>query len=390
MPSYISSNANRFYTALESSYGSTPSPQAANRIPALKLTVRQQLEVSQRKDKTGSRTFPGLPVGGRRRTQFELQTYLTSWSKTAGGPGYGPLFQAAMGGASLLFSGAPIQSGNTTGALTFSAPHGLSAGQAISAGGEIRFAEAIVDPNTVQLNAPLTALPGAGALAAATMSYTLATQLPSVTIFDYWSPPTAIQRLLSGAAMNSLEILVNGDYHEFHFTGIAQDVVDSTSFSAGAAQLATFPTEPALEEFDYSIVPGNMGQAWLGTSPSQFLTITNAAIVLNNELDARAKEFGSTLPQAIAPGRRSVSAAFNLYGMDDGATQALYQAARQRSPISVMFQLGELPGQMMAVNLKSVIPEVPEFDDGDNRLQWKFRASRAQGSIDDELTVAFA
>ena len=55
-----------------------------------------------------------------------------------------------------------------------------------------------------------------------------------------------------------------------------------------------------------------------------------------------------------------------------------------------MFQLGEQNGQVMAVNLKSVIPEVPEFDDSLNRLQWRFRASRAQGTIDDEITVAFA
>ena len=57
MSSYISSNANRFYTALESSYGSVGAITASNRIPALKLTVRQQLDVTSRKDKTGSRTF---------------------------------------------------------------------------------------------------------------------------------------------------------------------------------------------------------------------------------------------------------------------------------------------------------------------------------------------
>ncbi len=43
----------------------------------------------------------------------------------------------------------------------------------------------------------------------------------------------------------------------------------------------------------------------------------------------------------------------------------------------------------MGVYLKSVIPEVPEFDDGKNRLQWQFRPSRAQGTVDDEIAVAF-
>lgn len=100
-------------------------------------------------------------------------------------------------------------------------------------------------------------------------------------------------------------------------------------------------------------------------------------------------EFGSSLPRAISPGQRSVTAAFTLFSQDNDATKVLYQAARQQSPISVMFQLGEAEGQVMGVYLKSVIPEVPEFDDGQNRLQWKFRGSRAQGTVDDEMAVAF-
>ena len=95
------------------------------------------------------------------------------------------------------------------------------------------------------------------------------------------------------------------------------------------------------------------------------------------------------LPRAISPGMRTVEAAFELYSMDDSATTALYQAARQQSPITVMFQLGQAPGQMMGVYLKSVVPEVPEYDDSDARLQWKFSNCRAQGAGDDELVVAF-
>jgi hypothetical protein len=39
--------------------------------------------------------------------------------------------------------------------------------------------------------------------------------------------------------------------------------------------------------------------------------------------------------------------------------------------------------------MKSVVPEVPEFDDAETRLQWKFTENRAQGTADDELVVAF-
>ena len=94
MATYISSNANRFYTALETSYGQVGSITSGNRIPALKLTVQQKLETAQRTDKTGSRTFSGLAPGGRRRTNFDLHTYMTSWRKTGGNPGYGAYWVA--------------------------------------------------------------------------------------------------------------------------------------------------------------------------------------------------------------------------------------------------------------------------------------------------------
>jgi len=390
MASYISSNENRFYTTLEPSYGKVGVVSALNRIPALKLTVQQQLDVKDRKDKTGSRTFSGVPAGGRRRTNFELRTYLTSWDKAAPAPGYGPLFQGALGAAPLQFAGGTVASATSGGRVSFGAPHGLTSGQAVSFGGEIRFVSAIVDPTSIQLNAPFANTPGADAVLGATVTYTPSTNLPSVSIFDCWSPATAVQRLLCGAAVDQMEIAVNGDYHEVHFRGLAQDLVDSASYSdGGAGQMQSFPEEPALEAFDFSVVPGNLGQAWLGTSPTQFFTITNASILLKNSLETRSKEFGTNLPRAICPGQRSVTASFDLYSQDDDSTTALYQAARQQSPISVMFQLGEVDGQVMAVYLKSVVPEVPEFNDSDNRLQWNFRASRAQGTVDDEITVAF-
>jgi hypothetical protein len=393
MSTYISSNANRFYTALESAYGSVGTITASNRIPAVKLGIQQQVETGTRRDKMGSRTFAGVPAGVRRRTDFDLQTYLTSWDKTTAGPGYGPLFEAAMGGSPAGFGGGTVASSTAAGRLGFGGPHGLSAGQAVCSGGEIRFVAAIVDAQTVQLNAPFLVLPAAGAAITATVTYGTATELKSVSIFDYWSPATAVQRLLRGAGVDQMDILVNGDYHEFHFKGLAKDLLDSASFESGVAQLQSYPAEPPVAAFDYSIVPGHMGQAWLGTGPSRFCTITAATITVKNALETRDREFGvgeaCSEVRAISPGERTVTAAFDLYTRDDDATTELYQAARQQSPISVMFQLGEVSGQLMGVYLKSVVPEVPEFDDGLNRLQWRFRASRAQGTVDDEISVAF-
>jgi hypothetical protein len=84
-----------------------------------------------------------------------------------------------------------------------------------------------------------------------------------------------------------------------------------------------------------------------------------------------------------------VAVSLELYSQDNAATEGLYQAARLQSPISLMLQLGNLSGQMMGVYLQSVVAAVPEFDDSTNRLQWKFRPSRAQGTVDNEIAVAF-
>ena len=388
--SYILSNQNRFYAALESAYGTVPNVTAANRIPAIKLGIKQQLEAPARRDKTGSRTFPGIPPGGRLRTTFDLQTYLTSWVATSSAPAYGALFQSALGGPVWQFAGGTVASAASGSNITFAAPHGLVVGQAISSGSEIRFVAAISSPTGVILNAPFSAVPAAGASIQNTMTYAPGSNLPSVSVFDYWSPATAVQRLLHGAVVDEMQIRVNGDYHEFQFSGLAQDVLDSSSFSSGVAPLQSFPVEPASSSFDYSIVPGNLGQAWLGTAATEFFTLTNATVGLKNNLESRAREFGSRVPLAMAPGRREVMATLELYSQDDAATIGLYQAARQESPISVMFQLGTNSGQMFAVYLQSVIPAVPEFDDRQNRLQWQFRSSRAQGTIDNEVQVAFA
>jgi len=189
--------------------------------------------------------------------------------------------------------------------------------------------------------------------------------------------------------VDQMTVKVNGDFHEFAFSGVAQDLADTTSFASGIGQLTAFPGEPALGTFDYTIVPGHLGQVWLGNDPDRFFTLTSAQLELSNNLDMRAKEFGSSLPRAISPGTRAVTLDFELYEQDDSITQSLYQAARQQSPISAMIQLGQQPNQLFGGYLKSLVPQVPEYDDGETRVKWHFRSSRAQGTVDDEIVVAF-
>src|SRR5205085_8457838 len=130
--SYISSNQNRFYAALESGYGQVSAITAQHRIPAVKLATKQQLETPDRKDKTGSRTFTGVPAGGRRRTSFDLRTYMTSWTDVSQNPSYGALFQAGLGGEPKVSHTAASGSGTSGKTQVCGSAAGLTPGQAVT------------------------------------------------------------------------------------------------------------------------------------------------------------------------------------------------------------------------------------------------------------------
>ncbi|MEJ7606975.1 MAG: phage tail tube protein [Bryobacteraceae bacterium] len=265
----------------------------------------------------------------------------------------------------------------------------MTIGQAVAIGGELRFISTVVDTQTVDVNAPFSVQPTAGTTVGPTVTYSLKSSVPSISIFDYWTPVTAVQRLLAGVAVNEMRISINGDFHEFEFRGPAQDIIDTESFVPDQAGLTEFPLEPTVGTFGYSIVPGHMGQVWLGSTPSRFYTLTAADIKLDNGIETRSREFGLDGLRCITPGERNVTADFELYADDKDETKALYESARQRSPIRAMFQLGQQPTQLFGVYMKSVMPEVPQYDDSETRLSWKFSGCRAQGTSDDEIVVAF-
>lgn len=389
MSSYILSNDNRFYAALETAYGQAASVTSANRYPAVQLTAKQVLQQGQRRDKTGSRTFLGTPSTATRNTAFQTQTYLTSWSGT-GAPSYGPLFQAAMGGTPTLSTQLSVSQVSSQTSLQTATPHNLSVGSGVSWNNEIRFITGTPDASTLTLNAAFTNTIIVGSTLLPAITYSLATNLPSLTLYDYWDPSTAVQRIITGAGVDTFELTLNGDFHEFTFRGPASDVIDSTSFMAGTAGLFAFPAEPALASFDYSVVPGHLGEFWMGGPTNQFFTLTGAQMQLSNSLDTRHREYGATLPLALSPGMRHVVSQITLLAQTDAQTAALYQAARSRTPVPAMLQLGQQQGQLMGIYLPNVQPEIPIYNDSEYRLQWSFQNNLAQGQADDELYIAFA
>ena len=126
---YISSNANRWYVARESAYGQIPAISAFNRIPAVKLTAQQQREKSQRKDKTGSRTWQGMPAGDAQANDLRPDVLYEGLAgsvdfavaRSAGRSGNGRRGRSLAGGNA-------GDSATTASSIAFAGSHGLNSG----------------------------------------------------------------------------------------------------------------------------------------------------------------------------------------------------------------------------------------------------------------------
>jgi hypothetical protein len=388
MANYILSNNNRYYAALESNYGVVPAIAASNRVPGVRLAIATQKLTVKRRDKTGTRTFLGIPGAPRKVTGYEFETDLMAQDSGTLPPAAGQMVQAALGGAPQQTTAQPATVGNGGLQVDFPAPHGLSEGYAINVNGELRFVESVPSATSVMVCAPFTATSGATVVFPA-VAYSPAKVLPSVSLFDYWDPSTTVQRVLRGAGVDEMDVQVDGTEHRMVFRGPAAEHIDSASFQAKAGALTAFPLEPDVQAETWAPVPGQLGQIWLGNSETQVLTLTKAQIRLKNNLQTRSFEFGSNYPLALSAGDREVDVQFEVYSTDQSVFAELYQAAQTETPIPLTIQLGDQPGAMAGIHIKTFVPQIPQFDDSETRLIWSFASSRAQGTGDDEIYFAF-
>ena len=388
MADYILSNNNRYYAALETNYGVVPPIAASHRVPGTRLAIATLKVSPKRRDKTGTRTYWGTAGKPRRAIAYEFETCVMAQDSGALPPAVGTMVQAALGGAPVQTGPQPVTVSAGGFQVDFPAPHGMSEGCAVNIGGELRFVESIPSSTSVRLCAPLTKTNGSAVMFPA-VAYAPASAAPSVSMFDYWDPRTSVQRVVRGAGVDEMEIQVDGTEHSLVFRGPAAELVDSASFQPAAGGLIAFPIEPSTEAGTWAPVPGNLGQVWMGNSQTQVLTLTKAQVHLKNNLQTRDFEFGTNFPLALSPGQRDVEVQFEVYATDSSVFAELHQAAQTETPIPLTIQLGDQPGAMAAIHMKTFVPQVPHFDDSQTRLLWSFASSRAQGTGNDEIYFAF-
>lgn len=382
---YIPTFDNRHYVVPETQFANVGVLSASQRVPLISMELSHSYQVPKRKDKTGSRTYSGHASALREAARFALKGYLYENPAFPTAPPCAPLLEGALGGESRVFSGAVVESAHTPVQIRFLEPHGLTIGQGLTFGGEMRFVADVEDAYTLLLNAPFSILLTPGAQVGPAITFTLGSEVRSLSLFDYWGG-AGIHRVACGAVVDSMRIAINGDFHELEFQGPAARVLDSASFVPGEAGIAMFPDEPVVDAMRLTPVPGHLGQVWIGGGEAH--TLTEGTVRLTNNVVMRNREFGSSTARLAVHGERVVSLRFSMLQDDAGGSGELYAAARNRTPLPVMLQLGQQASQLMGVYLKSVTPQVPSYDESDSRLQFSFENCLADGVADDELFIA--
>lgn len=387
MNCYIATRNSRYYAAKEAEFGKAAAASASGRFGATWLRVVQRWEEPRRRDKTGTRTHAGVAGRLRKRTGFELVTYLYARGSGDAPPGCTALVEAALGSPPRVTSSGLSVTQVSGSTVVFSVDHGLQPGDGFSIGGELRVVTACPDSRTAWVSAPFTS---AGAnVAGGAVSYGPAVTLPSVTLYEYWTPAGAVQRILNGCVVDEFEAELNGDFHEIRFRGASAGLIDNRTFETGQGGLLSFPEEPPSGPLMETPVPGHLGQAWAGAEPWLLETLARARVRVKNNVELRWRDFGLMEPKCAVPGDREVAIDLEIYGTGANACEAIYASASRREPMPLMVQMGEISGAMCGLYVPNFIPSPPEFLDGEERLRWRLRGCVAQGTQEDEIFVVF-
>lgn len=387
MPSeYIGTHSNRIYLKSEIDHPELNNMTASRVAPVTSLRVSSKRKQLVRRDKTGYRSESPVLGPQRELVEVSMNAYGTGWDGDPGKSAISPILESGFCAASVLGANLPVSVAAGS-QLTFAADANLSVGSALAFGSEIRFVAAVAGPRDVTLNAPFSIVPVTGSSVEGCANLAAGDSVRTMSVLDTWSPAQAVQRLLAGVTADQLSININNDFLEIGMRGFARNLVDSVSGVGGAGFV--FPAPPAGAGNSLAApIAGHLGQALLGIEGFSVCTLTEAKITIDNNIDPRTDEFGCYGTKAYTLGKRRVSLDMTLFERNDALSQTLYTNAVNNIPVPVMLQIGNQPGSMFGIYLPAVLFAVPEFEDTQSRLLWRFRSSLALGAENDEIFIA--
>lgn len=383
---YIATHSNRVYLKSEVDYPELNEMSEAQLAPVTSLRVSAKRKQLFRQDKTGYRSETPVLGPQRELVEVSMQAYGTGWDGGSTKTAISPLLESGFAAATTVGTSYTV-SAVSGGTITFDADTDLSVGSALVFGQEMRFVAAVAGPRDVTLNAPFTMEPSTGSALLGSAGLRAGDSVRPMSVLDTWNPTQAVQRFMSGVTADKLTIEINNDFLEVGMKGYAQNLFDSVSGVGGAGFV--FPPAPVgAGSMLASPIAGHLGQAILGIEGTRVCTLTEAKISIDNNIEPRTDEFGCYGTKAFVLGKRRVTLDMTLFERNDSLSQALYASAANNVPVPVMLQIGNQQGGMFGIYLPAVLFALPDFDDKQARLLWRFQASLALGAENDEIFIA--
>jgi hypothetical protein len=317
--------------ATESSFAIPPASFTnTNCVRHIKMDLRNNIGILERRDKTGHRSAT-IGVKGRGFGSWTYEGSLAPSGTAGTAPDFEPLMVAAMGQAPTLTGGQLV--------YTF-----------------------------------------------------LDTPIPSFSMASYRTPSTLNQRIATGCIVKTIMFNFGQDVAEFTAEGDCHNVVESDNFSFATAEekcgLSVFPPEPSSPVTNGGIIAGFTGLITI--DGNAIVRIRNLQVKMDTQGDVVKDTFGFYYPTDIEAGVRLVTCTFSLYEDDEAAEQALRQVSISKTPVDISAVVGAVSGSIVECDLTQVLLASPTSDDSGLRYVQSWPESRAYGtSITalNELTV---
>lgn len=230
-------------------------------------------------------------------------------------------------------------------------------------------------------------------------TYTFNDNIPMVTIWSFRQPSTLDQRVLHSAVVQEATFNIGQDgAGTWSCQGEGVSLLTSNGFSSADAitrgGLSAFPTEPGSPVTNGNILAGftglvqvqepgaNVGSdGWDGNTLSpgtaQTIAVIRTANIRVQTQNMLVKDtFGSYYPTLTEGGERTVSTSFSLYDSDDTSTENIKQASYDKTPVTIVYQLGTVAGNIWTFTLSNVQLATYELNDQQLRFSMDVGESR--------------
>lgn len=216
----------------------------------------------------------------------------------------------------------------------------------------------------------------AGVIVASTsVTYNPDDTSPTLSIWNFRKPAGATQQVAFGASVNQAVIRLGQDVAIIELNGEAYWVLDSNQFAtaetAAKGGLTTFPVEPAAPVTNGTMAIGYKGSVTL--DGITYATLRTATITFNAGREHLKDVYNTDYPDpSPAQDRRDIRIEFSIYDDDSGDLGSLKNKAITNTPVTLVFQVGTVAGNIWTWTLRNVILAAAKYDDSQRKYAVNF------------------